>query len=92
MGHTNQSITAIEDNSALIQRKGNLSGLPFLIYAGTVEAGAAGFEPADVGSKGRCLTTWRRPKRQDWLPDIIVTGAEYTHNKRNSQPLTPDNA
>jgi hypothetical protein len=24
-------------------------------------AGAAGFEPADVGSKGRCLTTWRRP-------------------------------
>ncbi len=24
-------------------------------------AGAAGFEPANVDSKNRCLTTWRRP-------------------------------
>ena len=24
--------------------------------------GAAGFEPANNGSKGHCLTTWRRPK------------------------------
>jgi hypothetical protein len=24
-------------------------------------AGAAGFEPASGGSKGRCLTTWLRP-------------------------------
>ena len=24
-------------------------------------AGAEGFEPANAGSKGRCLTTWRRP-------------------------------
>jgi hypothetical protein len=26
-------------------------------------AGAAGFEPADGGSKGPCLTAWRRPKK-----------------------------
>ena len=25
-------------------------------------AGAAGFEPANVDSKNRCLTAWRRPK------------------------------
>lgn len=24
-------------------------------------AGAAGFEPANVDSKNRCLTAWRRP-------------------------------
>ena len=24
-------------------------------------AGTAGFEPANVGVKGRCLTAWRRP-------------------------------
>ena len=24
-------------------------------------AGAAGFEPTNVGTKSRCLTTWRRP-------------------------------
>jgi hypothetical protein len=24
-------------------------------------AGAAGFEPANAGTKNRCLTTWRRP-------------------------------
>src|SRR6186997_2075484 len=26
-------------------------------------AGAAGFEPANAGTKNRCLTTWRRPSR-----------------------------
>ena len=26
-------------------------------------AGAAGFEPANVDSKNRCLTAWRRPKK-----------------------------
>ncbi len=25
------------------------------------QAGAGGFEPPNIGSKGRCLTTWRRP-------------------------------
>src|SRR3989339_188247 len=29
---------------------------------GLVLVGAVGFEPTDGGSKGRCLTTWRRPK------------------------------
>ena len=24
-------------------------------------SGAEGFEPANVGTKNRCLTTWRRP-------------------------------
>ena len=27
-------------------------------------AGAAGFEPANVDSKNRCLTAWRRPKKK----------------------------
>ena len=26
-------------------------------------AGAVGFEPTNAGSKSRCLTAWRRPKR-----------------------------
>ena len=29
-----------------------------------VLAGAAGFEPANAGTKNRCLTTWRRPSRR----------------------------
>src|SRR3954463_5625171 len=28
-------------------------------------AGAAGFEPANAGTKNRCLTTWRRPSRRE---------------------------
>ncbi len=27
-------------------------------------AGAAGFEPANVDSKNRCLTAWRRPNKR----------------------------
>ena len=27
-------------------------------------AGAAGFEPTNVGTKSRCLTTWRRPNKK----------------------------
>ena len=34
-------------------------------------AGADGFEPANVGSKNRCLTTWRRPKTLKMLITII---------------------
>lgn len=29
-----------------------------------VVAGAAGFEPTNVGTKSRCLTTWRRPNKK----------------------------
>ena len=31
------------------------------LYRTTKVAGTAGFEPANVGVKGRCLTAWRRP-------------------------------
>ena len=31
-------------------------------------AGAAGFEPANGGTKSRCLTTWRRPSTGDRTP------------------------
>ncbi len=66
MGPTNQIITVIDligwvglDGKMNDNKKGNLAQrLPFLF------AGAAGFEPADVGSKGRCLTTWRRPNHK----------------------------
>jgi hypothetical protein len=30
-------------------------------------AGAGGFEPPNVGSKGRCLTTWLRPNQNEML-------------------------
>lgn len=30
-------------------------------------AGAGGFEPPNVGSKGRCLTTWLRPNQYEML-------------------------
>ncbi len=30
-------------------------------FKGKDLAGAAGFEPANAGTKNRCLTTWRRP-------------------------------
>ena len=33
-------------------------------------AGAAGFEPANGGTKSRCLTAWRRPILPCWLPDL----------------------
>lgn len=32
-----------------------------VVYLIIFLAGSAGFEPANVGTKTRCLTTWRRP-------------------------------
>ena len=43
------------------------SGLPYL-------AGVAGFEPTNVGTKSRCLTTWRHP-------NIIVKNARINEQK-----------
>ena len=40
-------------------------------------AGAAGFEPANVASKGRCLTTWPHPSIVSPKPD----GRKYKKNK-----------
>lgn len=41
-------------------------------------AGPAGFEPANAGTKTRCLTTWRRPnsrcRRQS--PTAAATGTD----------------
>ena len=34
-------------------------------------AGAAGFEPTNVGTKSRCLTTWRRPNNMWSLTTCI---------------------
>ena len=36
-------------------------GVPFSTF---LLAGAEGFEPPNVGTKSRCLTTWRRPNEQ----------------------------
>ena len=33
-------------------------------------AGAVGIEPTNAGSKGRCLTTWRRPNSKVSLPQL----------------------
>jgi hypothetical protein len=38
-------------------------------------AGAAGFEPAHVGTKNRCLTAWPRPKIQDYINHIFMLNA-----------------
>ena len=38
-----------------------------------VMAGTAGFEPANVGVKGRCLTAWRRPCiRLDCMEPVLI--------------------
>ena len=34
-------------------------------------AGTAGFEPANVGVKGRCLTAWRRPRIRGAKEEIV---------------------
>ncbi len=41
-----------------------------------LNAGAAGFEPTNGGSKVRCLATWRRPN-PTWNP--IVRAANIRH-------------
>ncbi len=62
MDLTSQNITAIESKSTLYTEKATFAGCLFSFMLEILRgAGAAGFEPADVGSKGRCLTTWRRP-------------------------------
>lgn len=38
----------------------------------SVVAGAAGFEPTNVGTKSRCLTTWRRP-------NLFVVGSQLAN-------------
>ncbi len=38
-----------------------------------VLAGAVGFEPTNVGSKGRCRTTWLRPTTQSRGPQRVAT-------------------
>jgi hypothetical protein len=40
-------------------------------------AGAAGFEPADGGTKNRCLTTWLRPKEIACTIKIIGGNCNY---------------
>ena len=48
-----------------------------LFYAKSIAyeklAGAAGFEPANVDTKNRCLTTWRRPKARWFLHRLHST-------------------
>ena len=38
------------------------------VFFDFIVAGPAGFEPANDGTKTRCLTTWRRPNLQAILP------------------------
>ena len=35
-------------------------------------AGVAGFEPTNVGTKSRCLTTWRHPNNYCGKVDIAI--------------------
>src|SRR6478672_9409547 len=51
-------------------------------------AGAAGFEPANAGTKNRCLTTWRRPSRR---PRMRGSGA-YTGEAARWKPDRADTA
>ena len=43
--------------------QGNLIDFRCLVYAGRL-AGVAGIEPANAGTKNRCLTTWLHPSRR----------------------------
>ncbi len=64
-------------------------------------AGAAGFEPANAGTKNQCLTTWRRPIAlidftvlgtasqiygSNWYNGSMY-GAEHKHNSRHKKHL-----
>ena len=44
-------------------------------------AGAAGFEPTNVGTKSRCLTTWRRPN--------ICIGYKSLYHTTDEQSVSP---
>ena len=46
------------NNMLQFHRNSGRSYIGFFLYG---LAGAAGFEPANAGTKNRCLTTWRRP-------------------------------
>lgn len=44
-------------------------------------AGMAGFEPADDGTKNRCLTTWRHPNNaSDYIYLLQFLQAIFKHN------------
>src|SRR5689334_2429867 len=48
-------------------------------------AGAAGFEPANAGTKNRCLTAWRRPSMG--CPGLgHARGAAYSGHARLEKP------
>lgn len=47
-----------------IAENGNMACIDMAKNGAFPLAGAAGFEPANAGTKNRCLTTWRRPSRR----------------------------
>ena len=51
-------------------------------------AGAAGFEPADVGSKGRCLTTWRRPNARRYNNSDLARNIRTIKENKNRWSIT----
>ncbi len=50
-----------------------------------LEAGAEGFEPSNRGSKGRCLTAWRRPKARGIVSQFIAL--RNTQGNKKQVPL-----
>ncbi len=66
MPDTYQSMTAAPSDSAVTKMEARARCARNKVRKpcgslGHVLAGAAGFEPANAGTKNRCLTTWRRP-------------------------------
>ena len=52
-------------------------------------AGAAGFEPANAGTKNRCLTTWLRPSRRARIAGGARLILRQTHEGRGEVTILP---
>ena len=55
-------------------------------------AGAGGFEPPDAGTKIRCLTTWRRPKKAVRATDETLIPRTFSRNGRDGRCGQPRKA
>ena len=55
-------------------------------------AGTAGFEPANAGTKNRCLTTWRRPISSKYNSFFKANSLNCLYDIRCTSPLDKRNS
>ena len=63
------------------QKGGKREALCLTSHLSFYKAGAAGLEPTNVGSRVRCLTTWRRPNagKDFTIPSAQINGFAEDH-------------